>query len=246
MKIAKPQPFTFEGGERAVLLLHGFTGHSADVRMLARFLHNKGYTCHAPIYRGHGSSAEDILSFGPEEWWEDVQAAYEFLKQRGHKSIAAVGLSLGGVFSLKLGYTERINGIVPMCAPMYLKSEEAMIQGFMSYAREYKKHEGKSSDQIEDEMLSLKASPLTTLHNLELLIDDVRDHIDEIQVPTFVAQGRHDHMIDIESADIIYDGVDTTFKKLKWYEESGHAITFDSERDQLHEDVFEFLELLDW
>lgn len=34
MQIKKPEPFTFEAGDRAVLLLHGFTGHSADVRML--------------------------------------------------------------------------------------------------------------------------------------------------------------------------------------------------------------------
>ncbi|MGQ0437084.1 hypothetical protein ACT4UT_00730, partial [Bacillus sp. B-TM1] len=25
MKLASPKPFTFEGGDRAVLLLHGFT-----------------------------------------------------------------------------------------------------------------------------------------------------------------------------------------------------------------------------
>ena len=52
MKLASPKPFTFEGGDRAVLLLHGFTGNSADVRMLGRFLEKKGYTCHAPIYKG--------------------------------------------------------------------------------------------------------------------------------------------------------------------------------------------------
>ncbi|MEH7560284.1 carboxylesterase, partial [Priestia megaterium] len=28
--------------------------------------------------------------------------------------------------------------------------------------------------------------------------------------------------------------------------ESGHTITFDKERDQLHEDVYAFLESLDW
>ena len=31
---------------------------------------------------------------------------------------------------------------------------------------------------------------------------------------------------------------------MKWYEESGHVITFDKERNQLHEDVFAFLESL--
>lgn len=41
MRIKMPEPFTFEGGKRAVLLLHGFTGNSADVRMLGRFLEKK-------------------------------------------------------------------------------------------------------------------------------------------------------------------------------------------------------------
>ncbi|MFL6516850.1 MAG: carboxylesterase, partial [Bacillus sp. (in: firmicutes)] len=34
MKVVIPKPFTFKGGKRAILLLHGFTGNSADVRML--------------------------------------------------------------------------------------------------------------------------------------------------------------------------------------------------------------------
>lgn len=46
MQIKKPEPFTFEAGDRAVLLLHGFTGHSADVRMFGRFLEKRLYnTC---------------------------------------------------------------------------------------------------------------------------------------------------------------------------------------------------------
>ena len=38
MQIKLPQPFFFQEGKRAVLLLHGFTGNSSDVRQLGRFL----------------------------------------------------------------------------------------------------------------------------------------------------------------------------------------------------------------
>lgn len=41
MKIQLPKPFLFEEGKRAVLLLHGFTGNSSDVRQLGRFLQKK-------------------------------------------------------------------------------------------------------------------------------------------------------------------------------------------------------------
>ncbi|KML26530.1 alpha/beta hydrolase [Priestia aryabhattai] len=246
MKIAQPKPFTFEGGEKAVLLLHGFTGNSADVRMLGRFLEKKGYTCHAPHYKGHGVVPEELVHTGPKDWWKDVMEGYEFLKSKGHESIAAVGLSLGGVFSLKLGYTVPIKGIVPMCAPMYIKSEEVMYEGVLAYAREYKKREGKSSEQIEQEMEEFKQTPMNTLKSLQELIAEVRNSVDMIYAPTFVVQGRHDHMINTDSANIIYNSVESPTKDIKWYEESGHTITFDKERDQLHEDVYAFLESLDW
>lgn len=38
MRNAEIKPFFFQAGKRAVLLLHGFTGSSSDVRMLGRFL----------------------------------------------------------------------------------------------------------------------------------------------------------------------------------------------------------------
>lgn len=246
MKLASPKPFTFEGGDRAVLLLHGFTGNSADVRMLGRFLEKKGYTCHAPIYKGHGVPPEQLVHTGPEDWWKDVMNAYQHLKDQGYEKIAVVGLSLGGVFSLKLAYTLPILGVVPMCAPMYIKSEEIMYQGILAYAREYKKREQKSPEQIEQEMFEFKQTPMNTLKALQELIRDVRNNVDMIYAPTFVVQARHDEMINTDSANIIYNGVESTLKDIKWYEDSTHVITLDKERDVLHEDVYNFLEQLDW
>ncbi|MEH7096234.1 alpha/beta hydrolase [Neobacillus vireti] len=246
MKVAPPKPFTFEGGKRAVLLLHGFTGNSADVRMLGRYLEKKGYTCHAPHYKGHGVPPEELVHTGPEDWWQDVLNSYNFLKNKGHEEIAVAGLSLGGVFSLKLGYTVPIKGIVPMCAPMHIKSEEVMYQGILDYAREYKRYEGKTDEQIEMEMNEFKKTPMKTLKALQQLIADVRNHVDMVYAPTFVVQARHDKMINTESANIIYNEIESTIKEIKWYEESGHVITLDKEREQLHEDVYAFLESLDW
>ncbi|CAM3477407.1 carboxylesterase [Aeromicrobium ponti] len=246
MKIVAPKPFTFGNGKRAVLLLHGFTGNTADVRMMGRFLETKGYTCHAPLFKGHGVPPEELVHTGPEDWWKDVMEGYEFLKNKGHKEIAVAGLSLGGVFSLKLGYTVPIKGIIPMCAPMYIKSEEVMYKGILSYAREYKRLEGKSSEQIEQEMAEFEKTPMKTLKALQELIADVRNHVDMIYSPTFVVQARHDHMINTDSANIIFNEVENDLKQLKWYEESGHVITLDKERNQLEEDVYQFLEKLDW
>lgn len=246
MKIIAPKPFTFEAGKRAVLLLHGFTGNTADVRMLGRFLEKKGYTSHAPLYKGHGVPPEELVKTGPKDWWQDVIAGYEFLKNKGYDEIAVAGLSLGGVFSLKLGYTVPIKGIIPMCAPMTMKTEEKMFQGVLKYAREFKQLEKKSSQQIAEEMAQFEKTPMKTLKDLRAFVQDVRNCIDMIYAPTFVIQARHDQVIDPNSANIIFNEIESNEKDLKWYEESGHVITLDKEKDQLHEDVYQFLEGLDW
>ena len=244
MKIKLPEPFTFEGGKRAVLLLHGFTGNSADVRMLGRYLETRGYTSHAPQYKGHAAPAEELVKYGPKDWWKDVLMGYDYLKRKGHDEIAVAGLSLGGVFSLKLGYTVPIKGIIPMCAPMSFRSIEDMSQGVLHYAREFKKREGKPAGQIEEEVERI--APMDTLEALQGLIAGVRESVGQITVPTFVVQGRHDQVIDPESANIIYNGINSSKKELQWYEESGHVITLDKEKEQLHEDVYAFLQQLDW
>jgi carboxylesterase len=246
MKIVPPKPFTFEAGKRAVLLLHGFTGNSADVRMLGRFLENKGYTSHAPHYKGHGVPPEELLHTGPKDWWQDVLNGYQHLKDLGYEEIAVCGLSLGGVFSLKVGYTLPVKGIIPMCAPMTNKTEEKIYRGVLDYAREWKQLEGKPKEQIEEEMKAFIDAPMDTLSEVNDLFKEVREHLDMIYAPTFVVQARHDEMIDINSANIIYENVSSIMKQIKWYEHSKHVITLGDEKEQLHQDIYEFLEKLDW
>src|SRR5699024_508457 len=114
MKIKQPEPFTFEAGPRAVLVLHGFTGHSADVRMLGRCVEGKGSTSHAPSYLRHGLPPEALLTSKSAEWWEDVRNALRHLRDLGYKDLAVAGLSLGGVLGLKLAYSENIKAVMPM------------------------------------------------------------------------------------------------------------------------------------
>lgn len=246
MRISTPKPFFFEAGKRAVLLLHGFTGNSSDVRMLGRFLEKNGYTSIAPHYKGHGVPPEELIETGPEDWWQDVVGAYQELKDKGYQEIAVAGLSLGGVFSLKVASEMPVKGVVTMCAPMTMKTTELMFEGVLGYAREYKKYEGKSQEVIDAEVEAIRQTPMQTLPELQQLIQDVRGIVDHVYAPLFVVQGRLDDVIDTNSANIIHETAESTDKQIKWYEKSGHVITLDQEKEQLHEDILAFLNKLDW
>ena len=49
--------FYWAGNETGVLLIHGFTAITAEVRPMAQLLHREGYTVAAPLLPGHGSPA---------------------------------------------------------------------------------------------------------------------------------------------------------------------------------------------
>ncbi|WP_096269536.1 alpha/beta hydrolase [Paucisalibacillus globulus] len=246
MKVIQPKPFTFEAGPRAVLLLHGFTGHTADVRMLGRFLEKNGYTTHAPIYRGHGLPPEDLIVTRPDEWWEDVVKAHHHLKDLGYNEIAVCGLSLGGVLSLKLAFSENIKAVIPMCAPMFFDNEQQLTTGFKAFSKEYKQLEGKEEETINSEVDYLMNHSKEMFEALGKFIKDVKSEIDMIYTPTLVVQARLDKMINTDSATYIYENVEADRKEIKWYEQSGHVITIDKEKDQLHNDILQFLESLEW
>lgn len=246
MQIKQPEPFFFEGGERAALLLHGFTGHSADVRMLGRYLNSKGYTCYAPIYRGHGKTPEDLIGVTAEDWWEDVQEAYQFLQNKGYKKIAAAGLSLGGVLALRLAANNPLAAVVTMCSPMFFDNEKQLTIGFRQFVRDYKQLEKKDDETIEKELNELLQQSSTLFQEIKESIEQVKQSVDMIYTPTLVIQSVKDEMINPKSADYIYENVESDKKELKWYEGTGHAITFSRKKDQLHEDIEQFLESLDW
>ncbi|MBY7665662.1 alpha/beta hydrolase [Staphylococcus agnetis] len=244
MKIQLPKPFLFEEGKRAVLLLHGFTGNSSDVRQLGRFLQKKGYTSYAPHYEGHAAPPEEILKSSPHVWYKDALDGYDYLVEQGYDEIAVAGLSLGGVFALKLSLNRDVKGIVTMCSPMYIKTEGSMYEGVLEYARQFKKYEGKDEATIEREMQAFQ--PTSTLRELQDTIQGVRDHVEDVIEPLLVIQSEHDEMINTDSANIIYNEAAPEDKHLSWYKNSGHVITIDKEKEAVFEEVYQFLESLDW
>lgn len=246
MKIVAPKPFTYRGGKKAVLLLHGFTGSTVDVRMLGKYLQQRGYTCHAPLYKGHGMGPNKLIQTGPNDWWQDVLDGYNYLQAEGFQEIAVAGISLGGVFSLKVGAELPVKGIVSMCAPMQAKDTDELYMRVRNYAKGYKQFEGKDEEQIIAEMKEFEQIPMYSLTNLQQLIVDTSEKLDFITSPIFILQGALDDSLYKESAHIIYQNVNTEEKQLKWYEQSGHIITLGKEREKVYEDIYQFLDPLNW
>ncbi|WP_279401335.1 alpha/beta hydrolase [Piscibacillus salipiscarius] len=174
MKFVAPKSFTYEAGNQAVLLLHGFTGTTADVRKLGRHLHKMGYTVHAPLYRGHGVGPDELTQTGPVQWWQDALDGYQTLMAQGYESIIVAGVSMGGVFALKMALELPVKAVITMSAPMHAKSIGDLSQRIYDYAYNFKRIEGKSSELIEKELNQFKQKPKPFLTDLQQFIIEVK------------------------------------------------------------------------
>ncbi len=246
MKIIEPQSLTYRSGEQAVLLLHGFTGSTVGLRNLGRYLQKQGYTVHAPLYKGHGLDPYQLIETRPKDWWEDAKAGYHLLQNDGFEKIAVVGISLGAVFALNLALEVSVEGVVSISAPLENKTQRALHQRVTDYAQSYKRMEGKKETCVEQEIANLDQMSIPALKDIQQLIFNTKKKIGDLKTPIFVAQGTLDDQLYHHSADFLYNTVDTTHKQLKWYEKSGHVPTLGPERQQLNEDIHEFLNTLDW
>src|SRR5699024_9407254 len=106
--------------------------------------------------------------------------------------------------------------------------------------------EGKKETCVEQEIANLDQMSIPALKDIQQLIFNNKKKIGDLKTPIFVAQGTLYDQLYHHSADFLYNTVDTTHKQLKWYDKSCHVHTVGPERQQLNEDIHEFLNTLDW
>ncbi|MEK5186622.1 MULTISPECIES: alpha/beta hydrolase [unclassified Solibacillus] len=246
MKLIAPKPFTIESGKRAVLLLHGFTGNTNDVKRLGKYLADRNYTVHAPLYKGHGGGPDLLIQSQPAEWWDSVIEGYDELRNRGYDEIAVAGVSLGGIFSLKLGEERPTKAIVTMSAPATAKSTDSLQNRIIDYAINYKKLSGTYDETVDSRNKIAELVKMPSLNYLQNMINETSEKLNVIQTPVHILRGLEDDEYYCESADLIYSSVNSRIKSVKTFINSGHILTLGKERELVFEEIYRFFEGLKW
>ena len=124
-------PFTWEGdtGE-AVVMVHGFTGTAAHFRLMGRFLMERGYTAHAPLLAGHGTSLDDMARTDKYDWIESARSAVDAMAAT-HDRVHLVGLSMGGLLGLIVAEERRLASVTTINSPIRFRNARTYAAPFL-------------------------------------------------------------------------------------------------------------------
>jgi acylglycerol lipase len=251
-----------EGDPRAALLIvHGYAEHSGRYRHMAEHLAGLGYAVYALDHRGHGQSEgvrADVVRF--EDYLTDLKTFLDMVKEREPgRQVFLIGHSMGGAIvtlfaarhgaefdglitsgaGVKLGgdvspWLVRMSKTIASLAPRLptVAMEVEAVSRDPKVVARYRSDPLNYLDKVRARM------GVQLLRGAELALSELPN----IALPVLILHGTADRLADPAGSQMIYDGVSSTDKTLKLYDDLYHEVFNEPERERVFADVAAWLE----
>ena len=235
--------FTWPAGPNGVLLLHGFTATTSEVRPLAHLLHERGYTVSGPLLPGFGTTIEDANRVRWVDWVEAATGAFQELSRRC-SNVFVGGESMGGLLALYLASTcPQVAGVLAYAPPLKMRSPllPRIAPLAAPFIPAYRKRP-RSSPITDQRWQGYTVYPLAAAAQFFKLARRVRSRLPAVRQPLLVIQGRLDYSVHPSVPQIIASQVRSEIIQIHWMEKSTHCVILDCELEQVIELTLRFLD----
>jgi len=245
--------FELGSGSNYVILIHGYPESPYNVRPLGEYLAKNGFHVFGPLLPGFGKDYEYLYEHSDwHEWIKAVDNLIEKITVNGPNSIFVSGISMGGFITLYTAiHHPEIKAIVSICGPVYVKGALKYLVPIAKIFSKYVKNPQDDGMDVLDPKVQQDPTliELNRRHNKVVLkgvsselklMKMVKKNLKDINQPILICQGRKDKTVPPETPQYIYDHVSSHDKTIKWYENSGHILTLDYDKDDLFEDITSF------
>ncbi len=242
--VKKSLPVFLPGGDKGVLLIHGFTGSPHDYEYMAYEINRAGFTVSVPRLPGHGTCGADFLTTTRHDWLRRAHDAYYDLKALCSE-VYIVGLSMGGVIALILASHLRPKKLVTLAAATHTSDSRIKLTPLLALFKEKMIRE--NNDVYSDPDLEYLKREYWSFNwpkqaaELYKLMKLSRKTVKEITSDTLVVAARNDNTVPLSAAEFIYNNIRSERRKLLIFEKSGHVLSNDVEKEDVTRAVIEWL-----
>ncbi|NLJ39703.1 MAG: alpha/beta fold hydrolase [Candidatus Atribacteria bacterium] len=215
-----------------LLFIHGFTATTVEVRQIANYFYNNGYTVSAPLLPGHGETPRDLNRVRLSDWINKVEESYSLLRIMKGKVIV-MGESMGALLALNLAFSH------PEITKLFLFSPALEIKrlGFSRFLWPFVPYIYKKNTDESMAWQGYNVVPLHAANELLKLQKLIINLLPRIKVPATIFLGKKDQTISLPGGVKTYDLLGSSEKELIWLEESSHCIILDKELNKVIEMV---------
>ena len=219
-----------------VVLVHGWSALPKQLDHLSEYLQRQGYWVSVPLLAGHGTWPEGLEGVKWERWLDDVIEAVRALKAEPEiKQVFVGGTSLGGNLALLASLEEEIAGVFLIGAPVHIKKHfwiwlgAKIVPLFKKYLR---KKYSRKVDARKLRATSYQYFPTKSVKESLAAIKTSVKKLGQVTAPLLVLQTQGDYLITKYSPWIIYNKVQSRFKKLQWIQAQNNSHSLLTEENE--------------
>lgn len=243
--VLETESFFFKKGDVGCLLIHGFSGSPPEMKQLGEYLSQRDITTLGVKLAGHGETPDIFAKTGWRDWTRSAEDGLIELK-RHCKNIFIAGLSMGGAITLYLASQHRVNGIITYAGAVYIKDIRLIFLPLLSLFVKYipqekdKNTDLTNPDAIND-IFCYDKIPVSCIKELLAFLKIVRSNLHKITHPALIMHGICDRTLSPKNAEYIFKKIPSKDKKLVYLGYSGHALTVDSEKEDVFRLTYDFI-----
>lgn len=238
------RPFHYEGSNsKALLLIHGFTGSTHQLRPLGKQLaEQEGWTTLGIRLPGHGTTVEDLAQTNWPDWYLRSELALKELDQ-DYATIAVLGFSFGAALAFYLASKNNnfVSGVIGLCPALRLRG---ITQYFVPVIKYLKKTVRKGEPNPNDPWRGYHQVPLESLSSVLKFQKIARKSLPEVIAPVLVIQGANDKRIPAKIGQEIAQKIGSRRYEQFWAEKAGHIVMFSPDASKITKKISTFLKTL--
>ncbi|MFC5382259.1 alpha/beta hydrolase [Aquipuribacter nitratireducens] len=229
------ESFQADGGDVAVLLLHGFTGTPQSLRDWAEHHAAAGLTVRLPRLPGHGTTWQECNRTRWQDWYSCAER--ELLALARDHTVVVAGMSNGGALALRLAqeHPDEVAGLV-LVNPAVLLEDPRLV------ALPVLRHLVPSLPGIADDIrkegrheLAYDRTPLHALWSMTHLWRAVRGDLSRVTQPILLLRSAVDHVVPASSSAAVLAGVTSRDVREVVLPDSYHVATLDHDAPRVLE-----------
>ena len=252
--ISVGRPFYFKKRSKnkknkiGLLLSHGYKSAPLEILELAKHLSDKDISVYGVRLKGHGTHPLDLKQWSWQDWYNSYLKGLVALNADCEKVIVG-GFSTGGILALLSASRNPslVDGVISINAPLKLQDIKTKLTPAINFWNELLDltniEKGKLEyveDSPEYPEINYSRNYLKGVMELEKLMKVCREELKKIIAPTLIIQSKKDPVVKPESANIIYQNLNSD-KKLLTLDLDNHVIVRGRGKEKVFSAVEQFI-----